>query len=37
MGQRAWALGVTGEIHHVNMGHNVVGMKAGDAPDIATV
>ncbi|CAA9491274.1 MAG: Enoyl-[acyl-carrier-protein] reductase [NADH] [uncultured Sphingomonas sp.] len=31
------ASGVTGEIHHVDAGYNVVGMKAGDAPDIATV
>ncbi|HEU4522613.1 MAG TPA: enoyl-ACP reductase FabI [Thermoanaerobaculia bacterium] len=29
--------GVTGEIHHVDAGYNVVGMKAEDAPDIATV
>src|SRR5689334_7075413 len=29
--------GVTGEIHHVDAGHNVVGMKAEDAPDISTV
>ena len=27
--------GVTGEIHHVDGGYNVVGMKAEDAPDIA--
>ncbi|TVQ57682.1 MAG: enoyl-[acyl-carrier-protein] reductase FabI [Rhodobacteraceae bacterium] len=26
--------GVTGEIHHVDCGYNVVGMKAEDAPDI---
>jgi enoyl-[acyl-carrier protein] reductase I len=26
--------GVTGEIHHVDAGYNVVGMKAEDAPDI---
>ncbi|GAA4010894.1 enoyl-ACP reductase FabI [Sphingomonas swuensis] len=31
------ASGVTGEIHHVDSGYNVVGMKAEDAPDIATV
>ena len=31
------AAGVTGEIHHVDAGYNVVGMKAEDAPDIATV
>jgi enoyl-[acyl-carrier protein] reductase I len=30
------AAGVTGEIHHVDGGYNVVGMKAEDAPDIAT-
>ena len=27
--------GVTGEIHHVDAGYNVVGMKAVDAPDIS--
>ena len=27
--------GVTGEIHHVDSGYHVVGMKAADAPDIA--
>lgn len=26
---------VTGEIHHVDAGYNIVGMKAEDAPDIA--
>jgi len=31
------ASGVTGEIHHVDGGYNVVGMKAEDAPDIATI
>lgn len=31
------ASGVTGEIHHVDSGYHVVGMKAADAPDIATV
>ncbi len=31
------ASGVTGEIHHVDAGYNVIGMKAEDAPDIATV
>ena len=31
------AAGVTGEIHHVDAGYNVIGMKAEDAPDIATV
>lgn len=29
--------GVTGEIHHVDAGYHVVGMKNADAPDIATV
>jgi enoyl-[acyl-carrier protein] reductase I len=29
--------GVTGEIHHVDSGYHVVGMKAVDAPDITTV
>jgi enoyl-[acyl-carrier protein] reductase I len=29
--------GVTGEIHHVDAGYNVVGMKVEDAPDISTV
>ena len=28
---------VTGEIHHVDSGYHVVGMKSVDAPDIATV
>ncbi len=28
---------VTGEVHHVNSGYHVVGMKAVDAPDIASV
>ena len=27
--------GVTGEIHHVDSGYNIVGMKAIDAPDIS--
>ncbi|MEL6264464.1 MAG: enoyl-ACP reductase FabI [Pseudomonadota bacterium] len=27
--------GVTGEVHHVDCGYHVVGMKAEDAPDIA--
>ena len=31
------ASGVTGEIHHVDAGYNVIGMKAEDAPDISTV
>ena len=31
------ASGVTGETHHVDAGYNVIGMKAEDAPDIATV
>ena len=29
------ASGVTGEIHHVDAGYNVIGMKAEDAPDMA--
>ena len=29
--------GVTGEVHHVDCGYHVVGMKAVDAPDITTV
>ncbi len=29
--------GVTGEIHHVDAGYNVVGMKQEDAPDIALI
>lgn len=29
------ASGVTGEIHYVDAGYNVIGMKAEDAPDIA--
>ena len=29
--------GVTGEIHHVDSGYHVVGMKSVDAPDISTV
>ena len=29
------ASGVTGEIHHVDGGYNVIGMKAEDAPDVA--
>ena len=28
------ASGVTGEIHHVDAGYNVIGMKAEDAPDM---
>lgn len=28
------AAGVTGEVHHVDSGYHVVGMKAADAPDI---
>jgi enoyl-[acyl-carrier protein] reductase I len=30
------AAGVTGEVHHVDCGYHVVGMKHPDAPDIAT-
>ena len=29
------ASGVTGEVHHVDAGYNVIGMKQEDAPDIA--
>jgi enoyl-[acyl-carrier protein] reductase I len=29
------ASGVTGEIHHVDAGYNIIGMKQEDAPDIA--
>ena len=29
------ASGVTGEVHHVDCGYNIVGMKAVDAPDIS--
>jgi enoyl-[acyl-carrier protein] reductase I len=31
------AAGVTGEVHHVDCGYHVVGMKAVDAPDISVV
>ena len=31
------ASGVTGEVHHVDGGYNIVGMKAVDAPDISVV
>ena len=31
------ASGVTGEVHHVDAGYHVVGMKAVDAPDIDVV
>jgi enoyl-[acyl-carrier protein] reductase I len=31
------ASGVTGEVHHVDAGYNIVGMKAEEAPDISTV
>ncbi|AHC73454.1 putative enoyl-[acyl-carrier-protein] reductase [NADH] [Candidatus Endolissoclinum faulkneri L5] len=29
--------GVTGEVHHVDCGYNIVGMKAIDSPDIAVI
>ena len=29
------AAGVTGEVHHVDCGYHIVGMKNPDAPDIA--
>jgi enoyl-[acyl-carrier protein] reductase I len=28
------AAGVTGEVHHVDSGYHIVGMKNPDAPDI---
>jgi len=31
------AAGVSGEVHHVDCGYHVVGMKRADAPDIAVV
>ncbi|WP_149540611.1 enoyl-ACP reductase FabI [Siccirubricoccus phaeus] len=31
------AAGVTGEVHHVDCGYHIVGMKNPDAPDISTV
>lgn len=31
------ASGVTGEVHHVDAGYNVIGMKAEDAPDITHI
>jgi len=31
------ASGVTGEVHHVDAGYNVIGMKQVDAPDISLV
>jgi enoyl-[acyl-carrier protein] reductase I len=31
------ARGVTGEVHHVDAGYNIVGMKHPDAPDISVV
>ena len=31
------SIGVSGEIHHVDCGYNIVGMKAVDAPDISVV
>jgi len=32
-----WGRSVTGEIHHVDCGYHIVGMKAEDAPDISVV
>ena len=29
--------GVTGEVHHVDSGYHLVGMKQEDAPDISLV
>jgi enoyl-[acyl-carrier protein] reductase I len=31
------ASGVTGEIHHVDSGYNIIGMKAEDAPDMSLI
>jgi enoyl-[acyl-carrier protein] reductase I len=31
------ASGVTGEVHHIDGGYNIVGMKQEDAPDIALI
>ncbi len=31
-----YSRGVTGEVHHVDSGYHIVGMKAVDAPDITT-
>ena len=31
------ASGVTGEVHHVDTGYHILGMKNPDAPDIAVV
>jgi enoyl-[acyl-carrier protein] reductase I len=31
------ASAVTGEVHHVDCGYHVVGMKSIDAPDISLV
>lgn len=31
-----YSRGVTGEVHHVDSGYHIVGMKAVDAPDIST-
>ena len=31
------ASGVTGEVHHVDSGYNIIGMKLEDAPDISVV
>jgi enoyl-[acyl-carrier protein] reductase I len=31
------ASGVTGEVHHIDGGYNVIGMKQEDAPDIALI
>jgi len=32
-----WGRSVTGEVHHVDCGYHIVGMKAEDAPDISVV
>jgi enoyl-[acyl-carrier protein] reductase I len=31
------AAGVTGEVHHVDCGYHIIGMKNPNAPDIAAV
>ncbi|MDD9333616.1 MAG: NADH-specific enoyl-ACP reductase, partial [Bartonella sp.] len=28
---------VTGEVHHVDSGYHIIGMKAVDAPDISVI
>jgi enoyl-[acyl-carrier protein] reductase I len=31
------ARGVTGEVHHIDAGYNIIGMKHPDAPDMSVV